>query len=83
MVETGLVVDGVHGWHAEVIVVTMAKDLGWACPDFDLDDWDRQWSVDEATEWLNEHHAEDGRAYGWHEGSFFYLSEAEWAEVSL
>lgn len=78
MTETGLVVDGVHGIYAEAIVVTMAKDLGWDGPAWDVDDWERQWSVDEATEWLNECHAAAGYSFGWHEGDFFYLSDDEW-----
>lgn len=79
---TGCVVDGdIHGVYASALVVTIAKDLGWRCPDFDLHDWERQWSVDEAEAWLNEHHAEGGHAYGWHDGSFWYLSEAEWEKV--
>lgn len=81
MTETGLVVDGVHGIYVGREVVAMARGLGWEGPEWDADDeWCHEVESD-ARDWLNEHHADEGHSFDWHEGSFFYLSDDEWEEM--
>lgn len=76
---TGLIADGdVRGWRAGRVVMVMARDLGWDGPEWSDDDMEWVWSVDDATDWLNEHRAEVGHSFGWLDGSCWYLSDAEW-----
>jgi len=35
-------------------------------------------AADEVEAWLNEHVAEDGYSFGWHDGEFFYWANSEW-----
>lgn len=35
-----------------------------------------------ATDWLNEHVAEDGYTFGWSDGEFYYQADAWWQEES-
>lgn len=38
--------------------------------------------VDQTEEWLNEHIAPEGYAFGWHDGEFFLWTTDEWEEQS-
>lgn len=39
--------------------------------------------ADTAEQWLNDNVAPEGYAFGWHDGSFFFQSDAWWAECAF
>lgn len=84
--ETGCVFDGVLGVYTTQRVCLYAAMLGWEghIPTDEEVQSDGELVLeleDSATEWLNEHIADEGHTYGWHEGSYFYLSHDEWNQL--
>lgn len=85
-IEVGCVFDGVLGVYTTQRVCRFASDLGWDghVPTDDEIQSDGESALeleDSATEWLNEHIAEEGFTFGWHEGSYFYWSHDEWNQL--
>lgn len=84
--EVGCVFDGVLGVSTTIQrICQFALDLGWdgrVPTDEDQSDSEEVFGLeDEATEWLNEHIAEEGFTFDWHDGSYFYWSNDEWNQL--
>lgn len=82
----GCYIDGTHGIYAPRRLCMIAYEYGWS-GGVPTDEQCRSESdfamemAEEAEAWLNENVAEDGNAFGWFDGCFFYWSEQDWLEA--
>lgn len=91
--ETGCLVDGHHGNYAAIHVLNIAGAYGFVLSDeqaAEVDAYldgqesyflDQGGLLDQVEAWLNENIAEDGYAFGWHDGEFFYFSNEDWGSL--
>lgn len=85
IITVGCWVDSTHGIYGFRRVCEVAKSFGYYGLDeaWHLDADDTQaWLVEaeEAETWLNKYVAEAGYSFGWHDGEFFYQSDAWWSD---
>lgn len=91
--DAGCWVDGHHGWRGIGVAVEAAIARGWPITSEDRDSLDRYMSgdvlggpineiADDAEAWLTDNVAPDGYSFGWHDGEFFLLSDAQWCDAA-
>ena len=80
-VETGCVIDGIHGVYVGELLCRYASVHGWDVGDkwkWDVDSLDRDWLEDSALDFLNSFVAKRGYLFGWFEGNVMYWSDTDW-----